>query len=619
MKDRNRTLIISLVWALVITVLCGSGLLRNVELLFSDWLYQKPEALPQDIVIIGIDESTLEELGPYYSWDRTVMASALEKLAEDPDNRPAVVAIDILFAGTTDEASDKALVDAAEKLGNVVIAVEAHFGTTRTFGETVVINSYVVQNFEEPFDALKDVTLQGHINAMYDKDGVMRHALWYVLPDGEDGDRVYSMAYQVASTYAAYKGMTLEDPPADDRGQFYVSFTGGPTDFYDGVTLNQLINGEVPPEYFKDKIVFIGPYAPGLQDSYFTPIDRSEMMYGVEYQANVVQAYLDGNYKEEAPDFIQLAILFVICFAFFFFCDNRRLLYTVPILVIGEAASIGTSLFLYNQSPGIILHAFWIPFGLLVLFIISVSGNYIRAAIARQNVTKTFERYVAPNVVNELLKEGVENLKLGGKNVDIAVLFVDVRGFTTMSERLAPETVVYILNQYLTMASNCVEETNGTIDKYVGDCLMAFWGAPLADEDPVYHAAVAGLGIIHGVEEISARLKEEIGEEIHVGVGINYGPAVVGNMGSEKRMDYTAIGDTVNTSARLEANAPASCIYISRSVADKLEGRMRFEPLDKPIKLKGKADGFEILKLLGPVEDAQNTDKAPSKEPGKEE
>lgn len=185
-----------------------------------------------------------------------------------------------------------------------------------------------------------------------------------------------------------------------------------------------------------------------------------------------------------------------------------------------------------------------------------------------------------------------------------------------MSERLSPETVVYILNQYLTMASNCVEETGGTIDKYVGDCLMAFWGAPLADEDPIYHAAVAGLGIINGVEEISARLKEEIGEEIHVGVGINYGPAVVGNMGSEKRMDYTAIGDTVNTSARLEANAPASTIYISRSVADGLEGRMRFEPLDKPIKLKGKADGFEILKLLGPVEDS---DKAPSKEPGKEE
>ena len=613
MKNKYvKTLITSLVWALVITVLCGSGILRSLELWFCDWLFQRPEALPQDIVIIGIDDKDLEEFGPYYTWDRTIIASALDALAADPDNRPAVVAVDVIFTGTTDPEADQALVDAAEKLGCVVTAVEAHFGTTREFGSSVIIDSYVVQNFEEPFEALEAVTMQGHINAMYDKDGVLRHSLLYVMPYGEDGEKVYSMAYTVAEAYAEFKGIDIYEPPTNDRGQFYVSFTGGPADFYDGVSLSELINGEVPSEYFKDKIVFIGPYAPGLQDAYFTPIDRSEMMYGVEYQANVVQQILNNNYKEEPVDFAQLAILFVVCFAFYFYCDNRRLLYTVPILVICEAASIGVSLFFYNQTPGQVLHAFWIPFGLLVLFIISVSGNYIRAAIARQNVTRTFERYVAPNVVNELLKEGVENLKLGGKNVDIAVLFVDVRGFTTMSERLSPETVVYILNQYLTMASNCVEETNGTIDKYVGDCLMAFWGAPLADEDPVYHAAVAGLGIIKGVEEISARLKEEIGEEIHVGVGINYGPAVVGNMGSEKRMDYTAIGDTVNTSARLEANAPASCIYISRSVADKLEGRMRFEPLDKPIKLKGKADGFEILKLLGPVEN-NDTDK-PSKE-----
>ena len=140
------------------------------------------------------------------------------------------------------------------------------------------------------------------------------------------------------------------------------------------------------------------------------------------------------------------------------------------------------------------------------------------------------EACIAPNIVGEILKEGTDALKLGGNTVDIAVLFVDVRGFTTMSERLPPETVVYILNQYLSMASNCVEETNGTVDKFVGDAMMAFWGAPIKDEDPVYHAAVTALGIINGVEEISARLKEEIGEEIHVGVGINYGPAVVGNM-----------------------------------------------------------------------------------------
>ena len=236
------------------------------------------------------------------------------------------------------------------------------------------------------------------------------------------------------------------------------------------------------------------------------------------------------------------------------------------------------------------------------MFVIAVTENYIRAAIAKQNVTKTFERYVAPNVVNEILKEGTESLKLGGKTVDIAVLFVDIRGFTTMSERLSPEEVVYILNQYLSMTSACVDRYQGTLDKFIGDATMAFWGAPIADDDAVYHACMAALDIVKGADELSAKLKADINEEIHVGVGVNYGPAVVGNMGSERRMDYTAIGDTVNTSARLEANAPGGMVYVSRSVIDKLNGRMKYEPLEKPIKLKGKADGFEILRLIGPEE-----------------
>ena len=606
MNKRTKTIIATLAWSLAITVLCGSGLLRNVELWFCDELFQRREAVPGDIVIIGIDEKDFEKLGPYYTWDRSVMASALDALSSDPDNLPAVVAIDTLYAGTTSEEADSALADSAAKLGNVVTADEAHFGTKRTFGATVVIDNYAVLGFEEPYDELKDVTVQGHINAMYDDDGVMRHAVMYIEPDGSQGRRVYSMAYEVASAYAKKNGITIENPPVNGRGQFYVSFTGGPYDYYDGISLSMLINGEVPSSYFANKIVLIGPYAPGLQDSYFTPIDRSQMMYGVEYQANVIQCILDGDYKTEAPDLIQIVILFVLCAAFYFFCNNRRLLFTVPALLVGEGAAIGVSMLLY--SKGTIIHALWIPLGLLILFIVSVSGNYIRAAIAKQNVTRTFERYVAPNIVGEILKEGTDALKLGGNTIDIAVLFVDVRGFTTMSERLPPETVVYILNQYLSMASNCVEETNGTVDKFVGDAMMAFWGAPIKDEDPVYHAAVTALGIINGVEEISARLKEEIGEEIHVGVGINYGPAVVGNMGSEKRMDYTAIGDTVNTSARLEANAPAGTVYISRSVADRLKGRMKYEPLETPIKLKGKADGFEILRLIGP-----------EKEPMKEE
>lgn len=165
-----------------------------------------------------------------------------------------------------------------------------------------------------------------------------------------------------------------------------------------------------------------------------------------------------------------------------------------------------------------------------------------------------------------------------------------------MSERLAPEKVVHILNRYLTMASDCVEKNKGTVDKFVGDAMMAFWGAPLACDDPVYKAVVTASDIVKGAAEVSKELTEEIGEELKVGVGVHFGPAVVGNMGAERHMDYTAIGDTVNTSARLEANAPAGMIYISRAVADALTGRIEYTSLGNSVQLKGKSE-FEVLRL----------------------
>lgn len=598
MNKRTKNLIIALAWATSITLLCALGVFRSPELWLEDTLYQRRVAVPGDIVIIGIDDNDIKNFGPYNSWDRSVMARALEALGADPDRRPAVVAIDTMYAGSINEESDKRLAKAAEKLGNVITATQASFGKKTTFGSaSVVIDYFAVLGYEEPYEELKKVTTQGCINTMYDSDGVARHALLYVEPDGK---RVYSMQYEAAKMYAESKGFKVRMPETDERGHFYVSYSGKPGDFYDGFNLSKLISGEIDPGFFEGKLVLIGPYTTGLQDAYITPIEKASMMYGVEYQANVIQCILDGNYKHEAPDYFQIGVLWIVCLAFFYFCNNRRLLFTVPVLVACEALSIGASIWLF--SLGFITHVLWLPLGLLILFIVSVAENYIRAAIEKQNVTKTFERYVAPNVVGELLKEGTENLKLGGKTVDIAVLFVDIRGFTTMSERLSPEEVVHILNQYLSMTSACVERYNGTLDKFIGDATMAFWGAPLKDDDAVYHAACTALDIVKGAEELSEKLKKEVGEEIHVGVGVHYGPAVVGNMGSERRMDYTAIGDTVNTSARLEANAPGSTVYISRAVADALKGRMKAEPLEKPIKLKGKADGFEILRLIGPEE-----------------
>ncbi|MCR5590152.1 MAG: adenylate/guanylate cyclase domain-containing protein [Lachnospiraceae bacterium] len=589
-----RTAAIPVILSAIIAAIAGGWqTFDSLDKRAMDSLYQQPRALPGDVIVIGIDDKALEELGPYNTWDRNIMASALEALAADPEKRPAAVAIDTLYTGTSDPQADSHLAEAAAELGNVITASYAMIGTAAVTDENgrMYYDYDHVFEYSLPYEQLRDVTVQGHINAMCDSDGILRHALLYIEPDGE---KVYSMAYTAAKMYADKTGRQITEPETR-RASFYLSYSSLPEGFYDGYSLTDLIHGEITPDEFAGRIVFIGPYAVGLQDTFFTAIDRREQMYGVEYQANAVQAILDGDYKHEVNTVLQQALLFVICIVFFFVFRRMGFKGSTAAAAAVIAASVGISYLLYQL--GYVVRLLWIPAGVLIEYLVSVGQRYLRSVIEKQQITRTFERYVAPEIVSEILKAGPESLSLGGKLCDIAVLFVDVRGFTTMSERLEPEKVVHILNRYLTMASECVERNGGTLDKFVGDAMMAFWGAPLPDDDSAYRAVVTANDIVAGAAAVSRELVEEIGEELNVGVGVHFGPAVVGNMGAERHMDYTAIGDTVNTAARLEANAPGGTVYISRSVAEALPGRIEYTSLGNSVRLKGKSEDFEVLRL----------------------
>ncbi len=596
MKQKNKTLwLIVLAAALLVTLLVWAGSLRRVDKWVQDRLFQRPGLISEDIVLIGIDEESLSALGPYNSWDRTVMASALEALAADPEKRPAVTAVDALYASATDPAADARLAEAVKELGNVVTGVVAEFGQRITWDGIRVdtVDTSAVLNVEYPYDALREAATLGHINAMYDQDGVMRHAL--LCFDTEDGGRIWSMPAETARLFLEQRGESLSFPQTTETGQFYIPYTAGPGGYSDGVSLVSLIRGEVPADYYAGKIVLIGPYAVALQDAYFTPMDTAKQMYGVELQANIIQAMLEENYKQELPDLPQLLLLFVLCAAAFFLFLRLRVRISGLLCAAGIAASLFGSILLYRA--GSVTHPLWLPAGLLALYVASLVYHYARARRERLEITHTFERYVAPEIVQEILRQGPENLQLGGKLCQIAVLFVDIRGFTTMSEHMSPEEVVRIINRYLAMTSDCVERNRGTLDKFIGDATMAFWGAPLPEKDAAYLACKTGLEMIEGAKAISDSLRDEIGGELRVGVGVNFGMAVVGNMGSERHLSYTAIGDTVNTASRLESNAPGNTVYISRSVADALGDRARVSSLGSSIHLKGKTEGFEVLTL----------------------
>ncbi len=580
----------------LLTFPASLNLINRADWLVSDLLNQRQMTTGDQIVVIGIDQESLETLGPYSQWSRDIFAQAIEALNQSDECRPAVIAIDILFAGETQKEPDLHLTEAAGKYGNVITACAMEFQDTFIQGEGDSFHweRFHASSFDEPYEALKNATRQGHINAMMDSDGILRrHLLYARLPDGRE---IPSLSLAAARMYQEYYGLSEQKlPRLNQNGFWYLPFTALPGDFGGTFSVADLLSDDFSPEYFAGKIVLIGPYAPGLQDSYRTAIDHAAPMYGVEYQANAIHALLRGDYKTKIEDGPQLCALFLLFFLSLLFLWKRPV---KSATFFWAFTCIGWLLICrLAYQKGFILRVLWIPAGITILYAATLAVNYIQAARERQQVTNTFKRYVAPEIVGEILKEGTDALELGGKLTHIAVLFVDIRGFTPMSEMLTPNQVVEILNRYLTLISRCILENGGTLDKFVGDAAMAFWGAPLPQDDYVMNAARAAMDMVNGSRTLSRELMEQYGRTVSFGIGIHAGEAVVGNIGSPQRMDYTAIGDTVNTAARLEANAPKGTIYISRAVADALDGRIRTTSLGSTIKLKGKQDGFEILTL----------------------
>ena len=594
----NNTIKKALVSLLASAVFCAvffSGWLFSIDAAVSDKLYQRAVATDGEIIVIGMDQRAVDMLGPM-PWPRSVMAEAIEYLNySEPDARPAVIGIDVLFIGESgDPDADAYLAEVVADSGNVVLAAAATFGSELVRNDSeFYIDTSAVLAWDAPFDALAEGAAIAHINAMTDKDGVIRHALFSIDVPGVG--TVESFPWKIYARWCEENGVSPNPAPETKNGFFYLPYTGVGGAYYESISIADLLEGTVEAGYFDGKIVMIGPYASGMQDEYRTALDHAVPMYGIEIQANVVDAFRRGFYPSEAGEVPQAIALFVICALCLWFFLDRRVRDAI-ILWLGVSI-LWIVLCLLAYRGGLILHVLYVPLSVTILFIVTVAVNYIRAQREKHRITDTFGHYVDPAVMDELLRQGSDALELGGKTYDIAVLFVDIRGFTTMSESLDPPTVVEIINRYLTLTTECIMRHHGTLDKFVGDCTMAIWNAPVPQEDPIYLACCAAMDMVEGSKALGQELLEQYGRTVSFGVGVHYGPAVVGNIGAPKRMDYTAIGDTVNTASRLESNAPGGTIFISRVVADALGERAKTTSLGGTIKLKGKAEGFEVLTL----------------------
>lgn len=559
--------------------------LQMVDHMMRDALYQVPKGTSPEIKIIGIDEEILNEYGVFQEWSREKIAELISLLTANPNYAPAVIGLDILFIGETEGDADIALANACEQAGNVVTAANIVYRTAieKSTDGVMYYDVWNADMVEIPYSALNDATTHGFTNALQDNDGYTRQTQLFVKYEGKN---LESFAYSIYRNFQEKLGREVVTPKTYSRNMMQFLFSGK-IGGYEKVSMCDVLNGKVDIKAFQDCIVLIGCYAPGMLDAYNVAVERGSQMYGVEIHANIIQSLLEGktavpvNSKGAA---LVAAVVVMIYFAFA--ARNNHLLST---LLSGMALMIVWAIAgKLLVGKGFTLSLLYFEGVILFLMIYFIVNKYVLEKYRRRRVLLAFEKYVAPQVVKQLASQGEFEIKLGGEKREIAVLFVDIRGFTPMSEGLEPEQVVGILNEYLELTSRAIFQNQGTLDKFIGDATMAIFNAPFDSEDYIYRAICTARDIVEGTEALSKKLMERFGKTISFGIGINCGPAVVGNIGSERRMDYTAIGDTVNTAARLESVASRGQVLMSEAVYQAMKDRVEAEPVGE-LELKGKS------------------------------
>lgn len=559
----------------------------------SDWLNQKEAVTNKKIYIIGIDDKTLERYGPVNTWSRNIPAELVEKLNAHEDARPAVIAFDVIYSENADAAADSRFAQVCKKAGNVVAAMSFSFKEqpeTQADG-TVIYNPYHVQDVIAPYEALRESVTCGFANTTIDADGCVRQAMAYINYNGEP---VYSLSYQAYKKYLEGQGKEAVLPETYGRNNsFYFSYSGKPGS-YNLVSMADVLDGTVDARIFQDAIVLTGAYAVGMQDAYPPAVSHNSQMYGVEIHANIIEALLEGKTQLPVSPLLYAIAAGLVCGIFFVLVKKTKLLLSSALLILFIIlVLIQTKVF---YSAGVITPVILLPVILALIYLARLIQGYLVEIHRRRHVLNVFKQYVAPQVVDKISRDRDFELVLGGENRHIAVLFVDIRGFTTMSESLRPAEVVEILNEYLSLTTRSIFDNGGTLDKFVGDATMAVFNAPFDLDDYVFRSVCTAWDMMAGADAIADQFEKRFGKRVAFGIGIHCGEAVVGNIGCDFRMDYTAIGDTVNTAARLESSADRGQILISEEVYEAVRDRIEAAPIGE-IPLKGKNNGVFVYQL----------------------
>lgn len=395
--------------------------------------------------------------------------------------------------------------------------------------------------------------------------------------------------------------------PINEVGMMPIHFVGGPYTFPHTkmVELAEQVNMKektLNTDDYKNKILLTAMYyATGVSTTRdIHPSPFSLTTAGIEHHAAALNTILMQDFIAYASPWVDYLILFVFAALLGFLIPRFNIGIVLVIVGILSGIFLVEAILVFKYFKYV--HFFMVPYIEVVVVLIAVIGY--KVLTEEENVKyirNTFSKFVAKDIVNELL-ENPESLKLGGEKKELTVFFSDIRGFTTMSESLSPENLVHLLNEYLSTMTDLIIAYRGTIDKYMGDAIMAFWGAPVRNEDHAYFACITALVQLEELKKLQDRWAEQGYPIIDIGIGLNSGDAVVGNMGSSHRMDYTVMGDTINLGSRLEGTNKqyGTRIIISEFTYAKVKDRIYARELDD-IRVKGKNEPVKIFELLGLV------------------
>ncbi len=455
----------------------------------------------------------------------------------------------------------------------------------------------------------------GYFNVEPDTDGPMRRIRLF----HRSGDKIYpALSLISAARYfdaeirplngSIRPGLTLDgiaafQPEADDiptemRGHLLVNYYNNPEDYFPAYSVADIIDGTVPPEKYKGKVMLFGMTAIGLYDLRATPFKATTP--GVYIHAAAVQNIIDGKYLQR---WFGLALIEVVAYLLLGLTMGI-LLPRIPVWA-GTLATIGMAIALYFFDIGFVFpRGVWMlnvlpTLQMAVTFIgVSVYGFFTEGREKRQ-IRKAFQFYLTKSVVDEVLKDP-SKLKLGGEKRNATILFSDVRGFTTISERLSPEALVTLLNSYLTPMTDIVYKYDGTLDKYIGDAIMAIFGAPVTYTDHAKRACFVCVEMLEKLKELQVGWRADGVPELDIGIGLNTGMVSAGNMGSSQRFDYTVMGDNVNLASRLEGinKQYGTNIIISESTYEAAKEDVHVREMDL-VRVKGKKEPVKIFELIG--------------------